>query len=487
MIRVLLFGLAMALLSWGPARAEPRIALIIGNADYRSVGSLDNSVNDAKLMATRLTEIGFEVIYVADAELFDFKKAISAFGRRLREAGPSATGLFYYAGHGVQSFGANYLLPVDTALTDAADLPLVAVEADSVLRQMFSARNRTNIVILDACRNNPFIGVPNFTDNGLAEMSAPTGSFVAFATAPGDVAYDGVAGNSAYTRAIADLLVTPGLAIEQLFKQVRVKVLEETGGKQTPWDTSSLTGNFEFVPARVAPAAMRDTEEELWDAVRAGRDPVQIALFLRAYPDSRFAAAAQELLVEVAAGKPARKTPPKPQTPSEEERRLIERAQTEGTIEAYRAYLDAYPDGVFATLAQSEMAALDTGTDKDPVGEGLTAVETPETPAPAPAGGAEAVTFLGPISDPGGAIDGRSLAELIRGSPAFPPFEGLPDQAWKGKSCSGCHKWDREKLCEQAMTYVTRGVGGLERIQHPYGGGFKRAMADWATRDCPEK
>lgn len=486
MIRHFLVGLALLMFASAPARAEPRIALIIGNADYRSVGPLENSVNDARLMATRLTEIGFEVIYVSDAELFDFKTAISAFGRRLREAGPSATGLFYYAGHGVQSFGANYLLPVDTALTDAADLPLVAVEADSVLRQMFSAKNRTNIVILDACRNNPFIGVPNFTDDGLAEMSAPTGSFVAFATAPGNVAYDGVGGNSAFTRALAELLTSPGLAIEQLFKQVRIKVLEETGGKQTPWDTSSLTGNFEFVPARAAPATTRDTEAELWDAVSGGRDPVQIALFLRAYPDSRFAATAKSLLIEVAAGKPAEPATPKVQTPGEDERKLIERAQSEGTVEAYRAYLDAYPNGVFATLAQTEMAALDTGTNKDPIGEGLTAVETPVKPDPAPSAGGEAVTFLGPINDPGGAIDGRSLAELIRGSPAFPPFEGLPDEVWKGKTCSACHQWDQAKLCAQATTYVTRGVGGLERIQHPYGGGFKRALAGWARQDCPK-
>ena len=484
MIRCLLAAVILNALLAGPVRAEPRIALVVGNADYRSVGALDNAVNDARLIAAKLTEIGFEVIYVADAELFQFKKAISAFGRRLREAGPAATGLFYYAGHGVQSFGSNYLLPVDTALTDAADLPLVSVEADSVLRQMHSARNRTNIVILDACRNNPFVGVPNFTDGGLAEMSAPTGSFVAFATAPGDIAYDGGGRNSPYTSALAALLKTPGLAIEQLFKQVRIKVLETTDGRQTPWDTSSLTGDFAFVAARPAPAG--DTEADLWNTVRTGRDPVQIELFLRAYPAGRFATAARALLREVQAARPAAPAAPQAKAPDQAEIKLIERARLEGSLEAYRAYLDAYPNGVFAALAQSEMAALDKGTERDPNGEGLVPVTPDQDQDPSPPVSGVRVTFLGPISDPGSVVDGRSLVDLIAASPIFPPFDGLPDQVWKNKDCAECHQWDREKLCEQAKTYIGR-IRGLERIQHPFGGAFKRALVNWAQGDCPDR
>ena len=149
------------------------------------------------------------------------KRAIAQFGRELRKAGGDATGLFYYAGHGVQSFGNNYLLPVDVSLSDAADLDLVAVEAQSVLRQMASARNRTNIVILDACRNNPFSEIPELDDNGLAEMKAPTGTFLAYATAPGGVALDGLGGNSPFTQAVVEQIVEPGQPIEQLFEQVR--------------------------------------------------------------------------------------------------------------------------------------------------------------------------------------------------------------------------------------------------------------------------
>lgn len=491
-IRHLLLALGILLtVAAAPARAEQRIALVVGNAAYQSVGQLMNAVNDAHLMAETLKRLGFEVTYLSDAGQAKMKLGIAAFGRQLREAGPRATGLFYYAGHGVQSFGTNYLVPVDATLTDAADLPLVAIEAESILRQMFSARNRTNIVILDACRNNPFTNVPSFTERGLAEMKAPTGSFLAYATSPGAVAYDGEGANSPFTSALADAMTTAGLPIEQAFKQVRVAVLAETDAKQTPWDTSSLTNDFVFLPAKAPPPAPpRDPESDLWESVKAERDMVQVALFLRAYPKTRFQAEAQALLSELAAGgsagKPVTQAPPAPapKQPADQEQKLIGRAQQKGTIEAYQAYLDAFPEGVFADLAQMEIAALATATHKDPVGEGVTPA-APEPKAPEVPAISGRVTFLGPISDPGGAADGRSLAELIKGSPVYPPLEGLPEAVWKEKDCASCHAWDRDTLCTQAQTYMTRGAGGVERIEHPYGSGFKRALLNWASAGCP--
>ena len=185
----------VALLS-GSARATTpgggaRLALVIGNASYGSVSALDNPVNDARMISQTLEGLGFTVSMAVNMSQVEMKLAIAQFGRDLRAAGADATGLFYYAGHGVQSFGNNYLLPVDVALSDAADLDLMAVEAQTVLRQMASARNRTNLVILDACRNNPFENVPELNESGLAEMKAPTGTFLAYATAPGGVALDG--------------------------------------------------------------------------------------------------------------------------------------------------------------------------------------------------------------------------------------------------------------------------------------------------------
>ncbi len=267
-----------------PALAETRIALVVGNSAYQAVAPLENAVNDARLMAETLEGRGFATTLLTDADRETMTRAMGDFGRALREAGPEATGLFFYAGHGVQSFGTNYLLPVDARLTDAADLPLVAVEAEAVLRQMASARNLTNIVILDACRNNPFQGILDMNDNGLAEMNAPTGTFLAYSTRPGAVALDGTDGNSPFTRALAAEIAADAQPIEQLFRNTRVAVLQETNGAQTPWDASSLTREFFFSPPVVV-SAEEMADAQLWDSVRGTRDPVQIMLFLRGYPD----------------------------------------------------------------------------------------------------------------------------------------------------------------------------------------------------------
>lgn len=297
-MRQWVWAVALWLCAWGlagqGALAEPRIALVVGNGAYAAVNPLANPVNDAELMAKTLEGLGFSVTLVRDADKAAMARAVADFGSALRAGGPEATGLFYYAGHGVQSFQRNYLLPVDTALQNAADLDLVAVDAEAVLRQMASARNKTNIFILDACRNNPFRDLADLTDNGLAEMKAPTGTFIAYATAPGEVALDGADGHSPFTRALSGMMVSQGMPIEQLFKEVRVAVLAATGGAQTPWDTSSLTGDFTFAAA--VPSA---DEDHLWQTVKGSGDPVQIKLFLKAYPDTTRRAEAEALLEAV--------------------------------------------------------------------------------------------------------------------------------------------------------------------------------------------
>ena len=149
---LLLAGLLCLLV--GTSAAEERIALVVGNQTYSAVSSLDNPVNDATLISDALQMAGFEVTLLLNADQSAFKQAVAQFGRTLRAKGQETVGLFYYAGHGVQSFGTNYLLPVDAALTDAADLDLVALEAAAVLRQMASARNRTNIIILNLLMQN---------------------------------------------------------------------------------------------------------------------------------------------------------------------------------------------------------------------------------------------------------------------------------------------------------------------------------------------
>ncbi|MCL5777712.1 caspase family protein [Limibaculum sp. FT325] len=256
MFRFLLV-LAFAFGTMTAASAEPRHALVIGNGSYGNLGALPNPTNDARLIAAGIEKLGFETTLLIDADEDRMKRAIRDFGRRLRDAGREAVGLFYYAGHGVQAAGQNYLIPTGVDVRDESDLAIEAVEADWVLGQMESAGNSINIVVLDACRNNPFSRGFRSAERGLARMSAPPGSFIAYATAPGDVAADGTGRNSPYTAALARAITRPGVQIEQVFKQVRIDVIEATGGAQTPWDSSSMTRNFVFNPGGATAAANR--------------------------------------------------------------------------------------------------------------------------------------------------------------------------------------------------------------------------------------
>jgi hypothetical protein len=232
-----------------PAVTGPRIALVIGNAVYGgALGNLANPVNDAHAVTTALRRSGFDVVEVDNADQKTMKRAIIAFGQRLNAAGRQATGLFYYAGHGVQSNGSNFLVPVGAAIESEADVDVEAVAADTVLRQMEEAGTSTSIVILDACRNLPVQRVYRDGTRGLARMEAPNGSYVAYSTAPGSVAADGSGLNSPFASALVAEMAKPGQPIEAMFRNVRRTVLAATGGKQTPWDSSSLLDSFLFTP-----------------------------------------------------------------------------------------------------------------------------------------------------------------------------------------------------------------------------------------------
>ena len=239
---------AIALLLWiaaAVAVAETRTALVIGNGAYRDA-PLRNPANDARDMAAKLRELGFQVIERTDADRQTMRQALREFEQQLRQR--RGVGLFYYAGHGVQLKGQNYLIPVGVDIRQEFEIPDEGVDAEAVLRAMESAGNGFNIVILDACRNNPF--ARSLGNRGLARMDGPAGTFIAYATGPGAISQDGGAGrNSPYTRHLLSALNTPGLSLEQVFKQVLVAVEQDTGGGQIPWVASSLRGEFYFLPA----------------------------------------------------------------------------------------------------------------------------------------------------------------------------------------------------------------------------------------------
>jgi len=229
-------------LFWGEhAHGAKRTALVIGNGMYQTA-PLKNPVNDAVDMANVLTSRGFEVTVKINADMRAMKSAVRAFGKQLRTG--RGVGLFYYAGHGFQLAGRNYLVPIGSEIQTESEAEFEAFDAGRILGQMADAGNDLNIVILDACRNNPFARSFRSSVTGLARMDAPKGSIIAYATSPGNLAADGDGRNGLYTKHLIRNIQEPALTVEQVFKNVRMAVAAETASKQIPWESSSLMGDF---------------------------------------------------------------------------------------------------------------------------------------------------------------------------------------------------------------------------------------------------
>ncbi len=231
-----------------PKFIQKRLALVIGNADYKTA-PLRNPVNDARSMNRTLSDLGFSVDLVENATQKEMKKRIDLFGRKLQSV--KGVGLFYFSGHGMQVNGQNYLIPLGANLDSEEDVEYESVNAGRIVAKMESARNLMNIIILDACRNNPFVRSFRSATQGLALLKPPAGTFIAYATSPGSVASDGLeeSRNGLYTGELIKHMKTPGLKLEDVFKRVRSGVLRKSKRKQLPWDISLLEeGDFFFVP-----------------------------------------------------------------------------------------------------------------------------------------------------------------------------------------------------------------------------------------------
>ncbi|MEX0943611.1 MAG: caspase family protein [Pseudomonadales bacterium] len=226
-----------------PGDAGERIALVIGNSEYEA-DPLRNPSNDAADIADVLAQLGFDVTLLIDADFPTMSRAVSEFGGRA--SGNNGVALFYFAGHGMQVNGRNFLIPVSANIGGEDEVPYKALDAGMVLSKLESAGSDTNILILDACRNNPFARSFRSGNRGLAQMDAPKGTLIVYATAPGDVAFDGDGENGLFTENLLRHIGTPNLDIELMFRQVRIDVLSQTEGKQTPWTSSSLRGSFSF-------------------------------------------------------------------------------------------------------------------------------------------------------------------------------------------------------------------------------------------------
>jgi hypothetical protein len=241
----------MALISWAgltTAFAESRMALVIGNSAYQTVPALPNPVNDAKAVTAFLNSAGFEVTTVQDLAQKDMRQIIGQFADALAGKGRDVVALVYYGGHGLQIDGENYLVPIDAAIVREADVPLQAVRLADLMNALAAVPSRSRIVMLDACRNNPFSEINKVTGKGLAIVDAPPGTIVSYATSPGSEALDGDGEHSPYTTAFLAHSKEPGLPIEQAFKRMRFAVNDATGRQQLPWESSSLTSDFSFFP-----------------------------------------------------------------------------------------------------------------------------------------------------------------------------------------------------------------------------------------------
>lgn len=268
-LRFLLALLAALALAGGATAATfggKRVALVIGNGKYPSA-PLKNPVNDAKAMARTLKDLGFEVTLRENAGQRDMAAAIRQFGASIA---PGSAALFYFAGHGMQVKGRNYLVPTDADIQLEDEVPYAAIDVNLVLDKMEVGKSAVNLVILDACRNNPFSRRFRSSGTGLAQMDAPVGTLIAFATAPGSVAQDGTGENGIYTKHLLDSIAMPGLPVEQMFKRVRVGVARETNEAQIPWESSSMKGDFVFREAPSQPALSQDKLIE--EAARAAAE-----------------------------------------------------------------------------------------------------------------------------------------------------------------------------------------------------------------------
>jgi len=276
-----------------------RVALVIGNSAYPT-SPLKNPINDAKDMAASLRKLGFDVIEVTNAKQKDMNRAIVQFGGKLST---DSVALFYFAGHGMQVKGKNYLLPIDAQIASEPAVRAEAVDVDTVLDQ-FSA-NPLSIVILDACRNNPFERKFRSIGGGLAQIDAPKGTLIAYATSPGKTAGEGTGRNGYYTSELLKAINQPGIKVEEVFKRVRLNVARVTGDTQIPWEASSLVGDFFFNNSQTAVVTTLSTDSgtvelESWRS-----------------------------------------------------------AQMIDTIEAYQSYLESFPAGNYARLANAAVKKLE--------------------------------------------------------------------------------------------------------------------------------
>lgn len=287
--------------------ALPKVALVLGNSKYKEA-PLKNPANDARAIGEALKAMGFAVTLSLDVGRAEMAAATEAFVQAL--AKKKAVGVFYYAGHGVQLAWRNYMLPVDAQIDTLADIQKQSVEVNGLLEGIKQANNALNVIILDACRDNPFGSLKTADQKGLSQMDAPQNTLLAFATSPGNVASDGEGAHGVYTEHLLREMKVPDAKVEDVFKRVRLGVRRKTNGAQIPWESTSLEEDFYFLP----PAHLKKLSEQekerlfkeevaVWEKAKQAKEPAPLEDYLRRYPSGEFSELAQLQLDTLLSGR----------------------------------------------------------------------------------------------------------------------------------------------------------------------------------------
>ncbi|KIN70290.1 peptidase C14, caspase catalytic subunit p20 [Sulfitobacter noctilucae] len=346
----LVLGLLLPGLAAAQSTGERRVALIIGNSDYEHVTPLDNPGNDATDISVALEGLGFDVFLGLDVTEMETEGLVEGFSKAIQTADVS---LFYYAGHGFQVGGQNYLVPTDAQIQKPEDIQDQTIRLNAVLDQMAQAPG-IKFVFLDACRNDPFEGVVSAVSEGLAQIGDAQDFLISFATQPDNVAYDGSGRNSYFTKALLGHIYTPGLTINDLMISVRRDVLAATGGRQIPWENSSLTRQFQFDPR---PNTM-SSETLLWQVAANAGDPQLMKLYAERYPGGAHAQEVMAFLDPAGPGGEALSRDYSPQERDAQEERLWQLARRSRMRPLVQFYLDQYPEGTYAADAGRLIATM---------------------------------------------------------------------------------------------------------------------------------
>lgn len=350
------------------SKPEKRIALIIGNAAYKAAPPLANPTNDAKAMAELMKDLGFELIgkqALLDADKNQVERAIREFGTQLRRE--QGVGFFYYAGHGIQMNGQNFLIPVTAKVGSERDVKYELVDLNFILDEMSSASNRLNIVLLDACRNNPFGGrkVRSFSA-GLAQVQAPNGTIIGYATQPGNVAADGTAKNSPYTEALLKVLRKPGIGVLESFNEVGLEVQQATGGIQQPWlSASPIQGQFYFNPSKASEIVMQQISPEVadvtyWESIKLSRNRGDFETYLTLYPNGKFVNQANTRVSELKREQEIASESARAMVVHKEEFELWNNVKDSNNPDDIRLYIMKHPTGRYESEAWKTLRRLKT-------------------------------------------------------------------------------------------------------------------------------